>query len=412
MLYWGAMKKFLFKIMPAIFLAACYSPEPYSASSEYSQSTNVSDSKIGTVYPVNTSKQICNPSVSQDTVNYPGALLWLNFGKELNVIAPDTVYNVKSTKAKKVIAHDRLTVSDTSGKVLWYVFRDVEGGDCVFQDPEWSTHPNYIMALRAYDKTGSTGCSDKNLDYGIMAVRMSDKKRYMFYEKDQSEFATPHLWVDPSVTESDTSASDTTLKGFFGTKNVRLVFVSKDNEIIFRDFAKGGKEVTLKLPKGDDGKELRDVMIDSPLISPDGQFVVYNVKDKADETIWSAYIQELSANSSAIKIKKEGDMLSEPAQPHWFKYAGRLFIVWAEFAQDGAQMLNLEDFSKASTQDGSVGRTVMREVSLSAGAASDIAMEWVGDVREIAPVPMIGGRSPDSKFLATGTNYGYLIKLP
>ena len=65
-----------------------------------------------------------------------------------------------------------------------------------------------------------------------------------------------------------------------------------------------------------------------------------------------------------------------------------------------------------SVQDGSVGRTVMREVRLTAGAPSDLAVEWVGDVRQIAPVPMIGGRSPDGRFLATGTNYGYLLELP
>ena len=63
-------------------------------------------------------------------------------------------------------------------------------------------------------------------------------------------------------------------------------------------------------------------------------------------------------------------------------------------------------------QDGSAGRTAMREIKLSAGAPNDLAVEWVGDVRQVAPVPMIGGRSPDAKFLATGTNYGFLLELP
>ena len=54
----------------------------------------------------------------------------------------------------------------------------------------------------------------------------------------------------------------------------------------------------------------------------------------------------------------------------------------------------------------------MREIRLTAGAPADIAFEWVGDVRQIAPVPMIGGRSPDGRFLATGTNYGFLLELP
>ena len=85
--------------------------------------------------------------------------------------------------------------------------------------------------------------------------------------------------------------------------------------------------------------------------------------------------------------------------------------MWTEFPQ-GSQMLNKNDLTQESVQDGSVGRTVMREVRLNAGAPSDLAVEWVGDVREIASIPMIGGRSPDGRFLATGTNYGYLLELP
>jgi hypothetical protein len=66
------------------------------------------------------------------------------------------------------------------------------------------------------------------------------------------------------VTEPDTSASDTTIRGFFGTDRVRLVFVrtKEDNmqvrELVFRDFANGGKEVKLKLPKGYNGKSLEN----------------------------------------------------------------------------------------------------------------------------------------------------------
>lgn len=401
------MKKTFLKFLPLLALTACYDPEPFVDTVELDQSGETASSEMGTIFPINVDKQICNPSVTQDTVNYPGAMLWLNFGKTLNVIAPDTIYNVTTNKVKRVIAHDRLTVSDTAGRVLWYVMRDEEGGDCVFQDPEWSTHPNYIMSLRAFDVSGNGSCADEeNFDYGIISIRMSDKKRFTFYSKNQSQFSTPHLWVDPSVSAPDTSFQDTTLKGFFGTENVRLVFVDPSNNIIFRDFANGGKEVKLKLPQGHKGK-----MMDSPLISPDGNFIVYNAVDQADGTIWNAYIQELSANSSPVEIKKEEGMMSAPAQPHWFKYGNRLFVVWAEFAPE-KQMLNTDDFTKASAQNKSVGRTVMREISLAVGAPADLAVEWIGSIRELAAVPMTGGRSPDGKFLATGTNNGYMIELP
>ena len=65
-------------------LSACvYEPEQFVASDSVSSSSRDA-SEIGTLYPVNLNipkgcKQICNPSVSQDTVNYPASMLWLNF---------------------------------------------------------------------------------------------------------------------------------------------------------------------------------------------------------------------------------------------------------------------------------------------------------------------------------------------
>jgi hypothetical protein len=325
-------------------------------------------------------------------------MLWLNFGGTLKVTPPDSGFTTSG-----VIQHDRLTISDTSGKVLWYMMRDTAAGECQFQDPEWSTHADYAVALRAYDLDGKKAC--ENLDYGIFAVRMSDSKRFWFYDKNIIETASPHLWVSPDASV-DEDAADSTVEGFFGTDKVRLTYVDGDDKIVFVDFANGGldKAKTLARPSGKSGWS-----IDAPMISPDGNFIVYNVLE--NPTTWEAYIQELSANSSPVKIERGQNSLSEPAQPHWFSFGGRLFVVWTEFPQ-GSQMLNKNDLTQESVQDGSVGRTVMREVRLNAGAPSDLAVEWVGDVREIASIPMIGGRSPDGRFLATGTNYGYLLELP
>ena len=399
------MRYFSLTALSLLFaLSACvYEPEQFEESekeksAESSASSN-SVTDMGTLYAVNGGKQICNPSVSQDPENYPASMLWLNFGGKLNVKAPDSVYTVS-----RVIQHDRLSVSDTSGKVLWYLMRDTAAGDCQFQDPEWSTHPNYIVALRAFDTKGRKAC--ESLDYGVFAVRMADKKKFFFYEKDMSEFATPHLWVNPDAVR-DSSADDSKVEGFFGTDDVRLVYVDKKNQIVFVDYAHGGtkKAVTLKKPSGVEGW-----MMDSPMISPDGKYVVYNMINSS-MTGWKSFIQELSKNASPIEIEKLSGMISEPVQPHWFGFAGRLFVVWTEFPQ-GSPFVNKNDLSEVSVQDGSAGRTVMREIKLVSNAPADMAFEWLGDVKELAPLPMIGGRSPDGFYLATGTNNGFLLQLP
>lgn len=400
------MRYFSLTALSLVFaISACvYEPEQFEASDEDSSGSNSGMiSEFGSLFAVNGGKQICNPSVSQDTLNYPASMLWLNFGGKLNVKAPDSVYTVE-----KVVQHDRLSVSDTSGKVLWYLMRDTAAGDCQFQDPEWSTHPNFIVALRAFDTKRSKAC--ESLDYGLFAVRMIDKKKFYFYEKDISEFATPHLWVDPSVVLADsvsTSKADSTVEGFFGTKRVRLVYVNKKDRLVFVDFANGGikKAMTLKKPS-----EVEDWMMDSPLISPDGNFVVYNMINSS-MTGWKSFVQELSEDAKPVEIEKTSDMISEPVQPHWFQYGARLFVEWTEFPQ-GSQFVNKNDLTASSVQNGSAGRTAMREISLVAGAPADLAFAWVGDVLELAPVPLIGGRSPDGRFVATGTNNGYLLELP
>ena len=384
-------------------LSACvYEPEQFveSEKGENSNSNN-SVTDMGTLYAVNDGKQICNPSVSQDPKNYPASMLWLNFGGTLKVKASDSVYTTS-----KVVQHDRLSVSDTSGKVLWYLMRDTEAGDCQFQDPEWSTHPNYIVALRAFNSKGESGCKESDMDYGMFAVRMSDKKKFFFYNKEMSEFATPHLWVETGA-EPDTAAADSTVEGFFGTNQVRLVYVNKKDEIVFVDYANGGTKgaKTLKKPSGVDGW-----MMDSPMISPDGNYVVYNMINSS-MTGWKSFIQELSGNSKPIEMEKSPGMISEPVQPRWFTYAERLFVMWTEFPQ-GSQFVNKNDLSEVSVQDGSAGRTVMREVSVATGAPADLAFAWAGDMIEIAPIPMVGGRSPDGRFVATGTNLGFLLALP
>lgn len=401
------IKKSLLPGLLSLTLFACYSPDPFQAESLDNGSKQNETSSIGKIFTVNGDNQICNPSVSQDPVNFPASMLWLNFQSDLKVKSPDTtVYTIAKAKVKQ---HDRLTVSDTAGVVKWYLMRDLSKGECQFQDPEWSTHPDFIIALRGQDPDGSTSCPDV-LDFGIFAVRTADKAKFWFYDKKIIETATPHLWVNPAA-KFDKDGDISTVEGFFGTKDVRLTYVDGENKssqhIVFVDFANGGKSKAIKLKKP---KDRSDWGVESPMISPDGKFVVYEM-EKNTKT-WETYIQELSESAEPIKIERTKDMMSDPAQPHWFEFGGRLFVLWTEFASTEGGYFNKIDLSESSAQDGSVGRTVMREIHLTAGAPKDIAAEWVGENREIAPVPMIGGRSPDGKFLSTGYKYAYLLKLP
>ena len=404
-------KKSLLLGLLSVSFFACYSPDPFTAESTEDHGSNQTSAN-GTMYRVNydrvddKSLQICNPSISQDTVNFPGAMLWLNFSRKLGVVAPDSEYNVVNTKERKVLQHDRLTISDTAEHVLWYVMRDASKGECQFQDPEWSTHASYLVALRAYDINGSKACLEENLDYGIFAIRPSDNAKYWFFDKGILNVASPHLWVDPSVAPPE-DVDNSTVEGFFGTNNVRLTYVDgpdKPLNIVFIDYAAGGKKkpITLKKPK-----DRSDWKIDAPMISPDGQYVVYNMYESSDN--WEAYVQKLSKDAEPVKIERMHEKMSEPAQPHWFESNGLLYVLWAEFPI-GAPMVNDKDLTVAD--DGSAGYTVMREIRLLTGVPKVIEMRWEGEAFEIAKVPMTGGLSPDGKFLATGTNNAYLLKLP
>ena len=73
----------IFLLVGSFALVSClYDPEPYTQTTTPTEST---ETDFGTVYAVNSGRQICNPSVSQDSKNYPASMLWLNFSGNLTV---------------------------------------------------------------------------------------------------------------------------------------------------------------------------------------------------------------------------------------------------------------------------------------------------------------------------------------
>lgn len=383
--------KKLFTFLSVGLLFACYSPDQYEGNTISDNDSAQAD--FGTVYEVNGGKQICNPSISMDAKNYPGSMLWLNFSGTLNV------KETKGFTTTKVGEHDRLTVSDTAGNVQWFVMMDSVGVECEFQDPEWSANSEYIVALAGSNAKGSRGCDE--VEYKIVAIRLSDKAHFILSDSVVDESANPHLWVGEPSASKDSSDS---FSKFFGTKNVKFVYKNPAGSLVYVDYAKSKKPKKLKAPAGANGS-----LLDSPMISPDGNFIVYDKLTSSYE--WNSYIQELSTSSIPVEIQKSSEQFSNPVFPHWWKFGDKLFLVWAEFAAGNAY-LNKSDLTDKSTWDASIGRTVMRELSIAAGAPSDVAIEWNGDVRQIAPIPLIGGRSPDGHFVATGTNNGYLLYIP
>lgn len=381
-------------LISALFctLVACYSPEQYEAAAAENKTAS---SDFGTLYEVNGGKQICNPSVTMDDERFPASMLWLNFSGTLNVSEVPDGYTTT-----KVGEHDRLTISDTAGRVLWFLMKDsVPGAACEFQDPEWTTSGEYIVALAGADAEGSKGCDE--VEYGIFAARLSDGETFFLVGGGLDEMANPHLYVGAPA---DSIGSGDSLAGFFGTSDVKLVYVNPKGKLVYVDYAKSAKPVELISPEGAKGS-----LIDGPMISPDGGFVAYDILESSQA--WKSYVQELSPDAAPFEIEKQGGMLSNPVFPHWWKFGDRLFLVWAEFA-DGNAYLNKSDLTNSGVWDSSIGRTAMREVSLSASAPGDVAVEWTGDVREVAPVPLIGGRSPGGHFVSTGTNNGYLLYIP
>jgi hypothetical protein len=383
-----------------------YNPKPESAVLTPNQPTDVNNTEVE-VLPVVPNMQICNPSISQDTVNFRGCMLWLNFSGELPV---KTTSATAGYQTKNAAQHDRLTVIDTSNTVQWYMMKTSidpsDDPDLQFQDPEWAAHPEYIATL-----FGSTNYSDK---WSFYAVHPLSNDIIKLRDEKLNETSTPHLWVQNTAYHGQVKVKETydqnglidtgSVNQFFGTLNVKMVYSIKENGVLtlyYVDYSTGVPvPKKLQRPGGDTKKSWN---FESALISPDGNWVVYNGYESS--TYYESYLQELKADSKAILISSE-----QASDPHWWQNPvnHQLCVIFNKINGDNRVFA---DLAKPSYfQSGDAGKTYIRTVTLSSGLPSVLTAIF-GTPSPFVNLPLKGGLSPDGRFLCTGYNYAYLVRL-
>jgi hypothetical protein len=272
-----------------------------------------------------------------------------------------------------------------------------------FQDPEWSAHPDYIACL-------GDELNDQNWDGYI--VRISDKKFLKIRENGLIETSTPHLWVTPSATPGiqpvlpvysayqEGCADSLSIQTFFGTDSVKFIYSVKASELTlyFVDYSSGViKPIPLQKPLN-----RSDWDIESPIFSPDGNWVLYNC---INHDIYECYIQQLNANSRPILIAESA------ADPHWWIHpeSHETYIVYVKITGD---YFSQDDYTDPLLSDGSLGGTYKQHVRISTGSLPAHAVfEMIDAPVLIAKLPFKGGISADGRYLCTGYGDGFIIRL-
>lgn len=392
-------------IAAAVLLVGCEYPyQPKARESTITTKSAVYEN--GTMVSINTSSgtshQICNPSISQDTVDFAGCMMWLNFKGDLGVtVAPGLAGPLYTLIAPQ--QHDRLTITDYTNTVRWYLFNTELGlaAQTELQDPEWSTHSDYVVTLAKRTL--------ENFDGYVVDVK--DKSRFLkFNDFGLTNISTPHLWVGaPSAPPVATNgqrdangfASKDSIYAFFGTCNVKFVFVlrngGQDNyRIYYIDYAKETpRMLPLKKPAAFAGNR-----VENPLFDPQGNFVAYDasINDLTDG--YRSFIQYLDSSSTPVSLSRE-----TAAEPHWYRssVSTLLYVVYSTKGHSVSA-----DLTKIT--NGSAGQTYRQQVALNpSGAVNNARIELVGKPEMYVNAPMKGGISPDGRFMATGYDNAYMF---
>lgn len=355
------------------------------------------------VFPLVGTMQICNPSVALDTVNFKGCMLWLNFSGTLPLTIPTDLAGFTAPSAQ----HDRLTIVDTANVVTWFMLRSELGGDALeeLQDPEWSTHPEYIACLLS---------AERQQEWSCFAIHPASRDTLRICSGGLDQTSTPHLWAAPASThgeqplvvtyDPDGFADSTSVATFFGTTAVKVVFAKSSGRVqslYYRDYRAGGGVVPLKRPAGRSGYNC-----ESPLISPDGKWVTYNVYKSTSS--YECYISELTPESTPQLFA------SGASDPHWWVHPrdpSLLYIVYQQVPGDNLVAGDLADAALLAT--GEAGVTMRQMVRLFTGTASaSAALVRLGLPELLVNLPTKGGLSPDGSYLSTGYDRAFMVGLP
>jgi hypothetical protein len=376
-------------------IAACdfpYHPQP-QPQPYFTQKSN------GYIYSINTNQQVCNPSITQSAA-FPACMLWLGFD-QLSVIVPDSLPGYSLTR---IAEHDRLTISDTSNIVRWYLMATDAAPTGELQCPRWSANGNYISFLVGIPAQSYSG----------FAVRISDKKILKICDTRLEEFSAPNVWLPDAVVSSagveipvygsiGFADRDNILR-FFGTTQFKVVYAlpeSQNGALFYVDYSGTGDPSPVRLSKPA-GRESWQCA--SPQISPDGTWVAYHCfQNGADGNSYASYIQKLQSGSAPVLV---ADRASDP---HWWTdtASGLYNIVYAVTRGD---YFTAGDFTDSALQSGGrVGATVMQR--LGGSGAGTLAVDTKVKPDTLVRLPFKGGISRDGTILCTAYKYAYIMRL-
>jgi hypothetical protein len=196
------------------------------------------------------------------------------------------------------------------------------------------------------------------------------------------QFVTPRLSVP--LTSRDM------IRDFLGLSHYsfKLAFTRKaDQSIYVVDFSRietdnDGQHVSPKVYRFK-----AEGIPDSPLFSPDGEWITYFVR--LDATVQKSYVRKISDNSTSIEVAAQG------TDPHfWEDSSGRLYVVYSDRYQ-----VNLNELPVITGY-----ATYRQEINGETGALT-------GDRQDLLDMPFNGGLSKDGRYLSTGYSDGAFYDL-